>query len=279
MNFNSFQPNNSYALDLDDSNFDYVTSCEPLPAFKSPNSNSVSPSSYSSTDSSPTSNWHVEADDSGLEGTSMSCCTSYPSSVYSSSTNINTTDSVMAAGMNSTSFTGSTNFALQQQLPHHSSASTQHMLPAQQQVHQPMSQPQMQRPLFQRSNSLVSEYSSVSSFMSESSAGFRSHSSSFSNGQRPMFSQTDSRFGNGRTCVLSAPSLHQDETEATLFEFPAPNPIQVAQVSSRTGTTDASKQQPELKILSQPARNHRARYRTEGSRGAIKDRMGRCKYS
>ena len=33
--------------------------------------------------------------------------------------------------------------------------------------------------------------------------------------------------------------------------------------------------QPELRILSQPSRNHRARYRTEGSRGAIKDRHGR----
>lgn len=31
----------------------------------------------------------------------------------------------------------------------------------------------------------------------------------------------------------------------------------------------------ELKIMSQPARNHRARYRTEGSRGAVKDRSGR----
>ncbi|KAI1298740.1 Nuclear factor of activated T-cells 5 [Halotydeus destructor] len=31
----------------------------------------------------------------------------------------------------------------------------------------------------------------------------------------------------------------------------------------------------ELKIISQPSQNHRARYRTEGSRGAVKDRMGR----
>lgn len=31
----------------------------------------------------------------------------------------------------------------------------------------------------------------------------------------------------------------------------------------------------ELKIMTQPSRNHRARYRTEGSRGAVKDRSGR----
>ncbi|RWS03112.1 hypothetical protein B4U79_08720 [Dinothrombium tinctorium] len=34
-------------------------------------------------------------------------------------------------------------------------------------------------------------------------------------------------------------------------------------------------EKPELLLLSQPARNHRARYKTEGSRGAVKDRSGR----
>jgi len=32
---------------------------------------------------------------------------------------------------------------------------------------------------------------------------------------------------------------------------------------------------PQLRLLSQPCKNHRARYRTEGSRGAVKDRTGR----
>lgn len=211
----------------------------------------------------------------------MSCCTSFPSSAYSSNTNINTTDGSLTTGdMSSTSFTGSTNFAFhhqQQQLHNQSSSPHQAMHYQQPAPHQSMPQPVVHRPVFQRSNSMVSEYSSVSSFVSESSGGFRSHSSSFSNGQRPLFVQNGNRLGSRGSCILPAPTLHQDEeSEATLFEFPAPNPIQVPQVS---GSAELLNQEPELRILSQPARNHRARYRTEGSRGAIKDRMGRCEYS
>lgn len=60
-----------------------------------------------------------------------------------------------------------------------------------------------------------------------------------------------------------------DET-STLFEFPI-NFHHQNGVAASVGTGS----EVELKIITEPARHHRARYRTEGSRGAIKDRSGR----
>lgn len=90
-----------------------------------------------------------------------------------------------------------------------------------------------------------------------------------------------------------------DET-STLFEFPSTfhenSGVTSTSPSAGTGTptTVANSTSPpststlpvvvnasgsgsgiELKIMTEPARHHRARYRTEGSRGAIKDRTGR----
>ena len=289
MNSNFFSASSNYPLELDESTIDFVTSCSPFTAFKSPPS--VSPSSYSSNEGSPTSNWTAELDDSGLDATNMSCCTSYASSCYSSNSNNtnlnnsnnnnNNTESSCGGNsmVNTTSFAGTTNFMLQNQDQRHQQPATSQLLPQSVQpgMQSVSQQTAVQRPAFQRSSSVYSDSSSVSNMMSESSGGFRSQSNSFSNGQRPIFNQMASRLASSANSMLqsqSAPSMHQDETEATLFEFPPPNPIQVAQVSLTTGSADQSAQQPELRILSQPSRNHRARYRTEGSRGAIKDRHG-----
>lgn len=63
-----------------------------------------------------------------------------------------------------------------------------------------------------------------------------------------------------------------EETSSTLLEFPISyNALQSSGASN--GVICPSGVQ--LKIMSEPARHHRARYRTEGSRGAIKDRTGR----
>lgn len=48
---------------------------------------------------------------------------------------------------------------------------------------------------------------------------------------------------------------------------PAVAPMQPGTVTSRDGKY-------QLQILAQPEQQHRARYQTEGSRGAVKDRSG-----
>ena len=267
---NSFYPTNAHNyLELDESPIDFVTSCNPFPVLNQ--ASSVSPSSYSSS-SSPVSNWTADHDDSGLDATNMSYQTSFS---YSNS-NVHSGDGSGSGVSLPPSFAGSACFSLQhqQQQPQHQQQ--QHVTNAQQQpVHQLPLTAVHQRPTFQRSHSLFSDCSSLSnSVLSDSSAGFRSHSSSFGSGQRPTLGRA-ALTGSDAFATQTA-ALIADETETTLFEFPVPNPVQVAQVSSRTGgSSDQLAQQVELRMLSQPARNHRARYRTEGSRGAIKDRMGR----
>lgn len=75
--------------------------------------------------------------------------------------------------------------------------------------------------------------------------------------------------------------------ENTLLEFPMGPPTTIPESKGCSSSTQSSLSMTglvpfpskvgkiELRILSQPSSHHRARYRTEGSRGAVKDRSGR----
>ena len=80
---------------------------------------------------------------------------------------------------------------------------------------------------------------------------------------------------------LIQPKMEVTDT-STLLEFPMAPPtttnVPIAALTTVSDSIISSKSfsgRVELKILSQPSHHHRARYRTEGSRGAVKDRTGR----
>ena len=110
----------------------------------------------------------------------------------------------------------------------------------------------------------LADYASLSTdhaSMSSSRVAFSSN--------RPAVGTSSSTSGHLIRSLPEQTSI-ADET-STLLEFPISyNTLQSSGVSG--GLNSAGVQ---LKIITEPARHHRARYRTEGSRGAIKDRTGR----
>ena len=263
-----------------------------------------SPSSiYSSIDSaSPSSNHGLAFDqeDSGMDATQMSTCTTYYSMEDTNNTNYTTSTT--------TGFSS-----------HHSSPQNTVNSFAQFAGNQGSGGPSFQN-VFRRTYSNNSDADGTSS-------PFRSPSNSFGTSQRPRIpfinrssqspSTVPSTAGSSPQYNVRSPNFIPDE-DATNLEYPSlqgvqtalsvspptvsstpsfdclttspsvshdqgiRNSVQLNQVSRSvvgiTGTSSSSSSlscMPELRLLSQPSKNHRARYRTEGSRGAVKDRTGR----
>lgn len=261
-----------------------------------------SPSSFSSTGSPSSCGPFESADDSGLDRTNMSSCTSYYSASGDTTTQMScTTNDSTASTVNSfstLSFNSNRPFfqSLQQQL----NGRTYNF------------------------NGSSNPSPCVSTPHSETPSPFRSPSGSFSNSPRPInisspplsIPQSVSSPSPSTTSSNSfSLSRIEVEGESTLLEFPSTRTIErqnhttVSRLSSdmmtslstaRTAMSPCQEQQQlsgkappsescfppstgiskdgsvvELKLLSQPSRHHRARYRTEGSRGAVKDRTGR----
>ena len=220
--------------------------------------NNGSPSSvYSSIDSSSPSSNHAIAfdpDDSGMDGnTNMSTCTSY----FSMDGN--------------TTCTTTTGFSSQ----HSSPSSTVYSF---KQLFGNQSVPRFQ-------NAFQIDPSSTPS------SPFRSPSNSLSQSQRPRLP-----FMTARVCDQSPHFTAVPDEESTQMEYPSiqeitasptslnlspasmssvSQPLATGQTVSHDQAGNSCVSSPELRLLSQPSKNHRARYRTEGSRGAVKDRTGR----
>lgn len=77
-----------------------------------------------------------------------------------------------------------------------------------------------------------------------------------------VFNKTKSTFR-----LIPSPIIRNPPTRPTIRRPAAAAQPQIGAVASRDGKC-------QLQILAQPEQQHRARYQTEGSRGAVKDRSG-----
>lgn len=249
---------------------------------------------------SPVNNNNMyDADDSGLDTTNMSCTTTdgfffsshtdrsqliphnsnqpLSSQIINHSNAVKLTDTVNTCRSNFTSLTGTQSQSSENHQHEHSHHRMQHQQPSHHKTGQLAS-------LFNSLNgfrnrafsvpsdcsTLPSDHNTLTDYTSLSSTDHASISSSriTLSSHRPAVTSSSTNGHIFRS--LPEQTSIADET-STLLEFP----ISYNALESSNASSGIASSGVQLKIISEPARHHRARYRTEGSRGSIKDRTGR----